>query len=91
MKIVPHHPPLVPILIVHEAKSETKRQNTEVRLKVAARLVLLLIPIRGTPKSITAARQIVLRVMCDTPVIVRTQATGLIEVAPYVDVAKYHT
>lgn len=41
-KIVPHHSPQVPILAVHEAESDVKKNNTKTRQKDEKKLAQLL-------------------------------------------------
>lgn len=54
-KIVPHHFPPVSIITVSEAKSTTKKNNTEIHHEVESEMSLLVTTIRGEPKSITVA------------------------------------
>lgn len=44
----------------------------------------------GVLKNITVAQQVVLKEMCETPVLLSTQAAGLIEVILYQKVANCH-
>lgn len=89
-KVVPHHSPTVPILIVYEANSKPEKNNIEARQEVEEELTLLETPIKCEPKCITVARQVVLKAMCETLVIVSTQAAGLTESIPCAYVAKHH-
>lgn len=43
---------------------------------------------RCEPKSITVARQVVLKAMCYTPVLVATKVTGIAEVSPHANEAR---
>lgn len=45
----------------------------------------------GEPKNITVDRQIVFKAMWETPVLVSIQATGVVKVILYPDVAKSHS
>lgn len=46
--------------------------------------------IRDEPKNITVARQVVRKAMCDTAVLVFTQAAGVTKVIPHSKVVRIH-
>lgn len=47
-------------------------------------------PSRGEPKYITVVGQVVLKVMCEIPVLFSTKSVGLIEIISHPNVAKDH-
>lgn len=89
-KIVSHHSTPVLMLMVHEARSETEKSNTEARQEVEKEFTLLVTPIRSELKHITVARQVVFMAMCEKPVLVSTKVAGLFEVPTHANVAKNH-
>lgn len=78
-KIGAHHSPPVPIMTVHEAKNEDKKNTSDMRQFMNRYHALLGTTTSGEPKYITAGRKVVLKAMCETSVVVATQAAGLIE------------
>lgn len=89
-RIVLHHSPLILILMVCKAKSETKNNDTEKRQRNEEELTLLGTPISDEPNCITVARQVVLTAIREIPVVVFIKAAGPIEVVPHDSVAKNH-
>lgn len=87
-KIVPHHYPLVPILIVHEAKSEDEKNTWDVRQFIGQDPAQLATLIKGEPRNITCAPQVVLKAVYDSPFLFFKQMAGLIEVAVHPNMAK---
>lgn len=53
-------------------------------------LALLVTPMKRKPIPLDFARQVVMKVMCKTLVLVSTQMAGLIDIAPHNNVAKTH-
>lgn len=78
--IVPHQSPLIAVLMLAEAKSESKKNNTEALQKVEEELALLVTYITSQSDYITVAGRIVFMSMCKTSLIVSTKASGLVEV-----------
>lgn len=76
--------------MVHEAGSAAEEKMSDTRQGVEEDLALLLTPIKYADKYMTVVRQIVLKAMCDTQVLVFTQVAGLIEVIMHENVAKNH-
>lgn len=89
-KIVPHHSPPVPILMVHETKSVTKKNGTETHRKDGEELALFVTAMRYDSKSIILARQVLHTAISEKPVLVCKQAVDLIEVVSYANVSKDH-
>lgn len=81
VKIASSHSPLVLILLVLATRSEHEnKEQSNIRQANTEGLALLVTPTENEPKHITAARQEVLKVMCDTSALVSTGAAGLLEV-----------
>lgn len=78
------------ILMVHEPRSEPGIEKSNACQKVEKRLVLFVRPTRCDPKYITVARQVVHKVVRETPVWIFRKAVGLMQVNPCKNVAKNH-
>lgn len=89
-KIVPYHYPPVPKLIVYKARSEPEIEKLDSHQNVESDLALLVTASGGEPKYITVVRQVVLRAVCETPVIVSTQVACILEVILHRSVANNH-
>lgn len=76
--------------MLHEAKRVTKKDNTKTRWKGNQGLAPLVNPIRCDYKSITTARQLVLKAMCGIPLLGFVQAAGLIGVVPGANISENH-
>lgn len=87
---MPYHCPPVPVLMLHEAKSEDEKNSSDIREIIEQDPALLVTTAECEPKNITVARQVDLKAMCETPVLVSIQAAGVIEVNPVADIAKNH-
>lgn len=79
-KIFPHHSSTVLILMTHEAQSAVEKSRSDTCQEQGKDLILSVAPIQSDPTSIPAARQVVLKAMCEMPVLVCSQAAGLIEI-----------
>lgn len=66
--------PPVPKLYAKKSSIAAEKDKLETRQDVTKGSTLLVTPIRCDPKYITAAEQVVLRVLWDTTVLVSTQA-----------------
>lgn len=76
--------------MVQEAGSAAENDKSDTLQKVTERLALLVTPIRCDSKYITVARQVVLKVLCETPVLISTQVAGVREAIPQENVNKNH-
>lgn len=86
--VIPHHSRPVPILTAHEAGGDTKNNNTETCQEFEEKTALLKTPISCNRKFVTVARQVKLRKVRDTTVLVSAQEAGIIELIPDGDVAR---
>lgn len=75
--IVPYDSLPVPILMLLEAKNETKKGMSDIRRNNDQELAQLVTPAGGKSRSITDARLIFLEGMCETTISFSTQVTGL--------------
>lgn len=89
-KIAPYHSPQVPILMVHEPRSEAKKNTSVIRHFIEQDSALLKTPIKSEPKNNTVARQVFFKARCETTVLVSIQVAGLIEVIPHLNLARNH-
>lgn len=60
-KIVPHHSPPVPVLIVHEFRSGAEKMKSEDRQEIEENLALLVALTKSKPRTTTTARQAALK------------------------------
>lgn len=79
-KIMLHHYPSVPILMIRETRCEPEMNKPDFCHEVEKDLELLLTAIRCERMSITVARQVGLKAMIDTPVLVFRKPAGRTEV-----------
>lgn len=86
--IVPHHSLPVPILMVNNGKCEAEVNTSDIGQINDQDLTPLVKPTCNEPRCITAARQVVLKAICETSVLVSTQALGLLQVATRKNVDK---
>lgn len=88
MKLLTHCFPPVIILIAHKAKSEAKMKPSDIRQFMDCNPALFVTSSSIKSTYITAARQLVPKPMCETPVPVCTQMVGQIEVVFHESVAR---
>lgn len=79
-RFVHEHVRLMSILMVHEAKSETRNKNSGTSQEVETDLAIKGTPFSCKPYSVTVAQELVLKPKCNTPVLVSTEVAGLINV-----------
>lgn len=89
-KINLHHSAPVPILMPHEFNCEAKRNSSDTHQFIAQYPALLVMPISSESKYITAARQVALKAIYETPVLVSTNAVAPVEEIPHEKVAESH-
>lgn len=83
--------PLVRVLMVHEAQSAVESGQSDVCQSHAKDFEMNVKQIESEPKNITVVRQVELKAICETLVLVCTQATSLIDVTINENVAKTHS
>lgn len=76
------------MLMLHETRSVARKVKSDTREEDEENVALLVVSIGCEPTYKTVARQVVLKAMCETPVLVCTQAAALTKVDPYEDGAK---
>lgn len=81
-KNVSQHSSPVPILTVHKARNEAEMDRSDPCQGDEASLAMFVTSIGCETKYIAVARQVVLKAMCETPVLVSIQATALVYVRP---------
>lgn len=76
--------------MVHEINSEADKNASDIRQSNYQDLAPLVTPTTCDRKYITVTRQVALKEIHETLVLVSTQAAGLIEIIPHENVAKTH-
>lgn len=79
-EIVPDHFPTVTTLMVHEANIVAEKDKSGSSQEMEEDPALLVALTVGIPKSNTVIRLVVLKAICDAPVLVFLKAVGLIDV-----------
>lgn len=77
--------------MVHETKSAAEHNMSDIHQFIKQDPSLLLTATSGEAKYITVARQVVLKGMHNTSVLVFTQTEGLVYIITHENVAKNHT
>lgn len=89
-KGVPHSSLVKPILVLRKAKSLAEKENDSyIPQNIEEDEEVLVLPTRSDTKNIKAARQVLLKVMCQMSVLLFIKAAGLIEITSYEDVPKF--
>lgn len=89
-RIILYHSLLVLILIVHEGKTKVEKNTLPFRQFIERVSALLVTPINFETENSTVARQVALKEMCETSVLVFTFAAGLVEIVPSLNVDRSH-
>lgn len=76
--------------MIHETGGEAKMKESSTNREATEYFVLLVRHAGSDSKYITSTRHGVLEKMCETPILISTQAAGLKKVAPHEKVAKHH-
>lgn len=87
LKIIRYQSQSVPTLMLHEAKSAVEKEKSENRRKFEEYEALFVITSPEDPKNMKVARQVALKAICETLLLVFTTAAGLIKVFPSANVA----
>lgn len=74
--------------MVHDAKRASEEDKSDSRQEIDADLTLFLTPIQGNHKKIVFTRKVLLNDMCETLLLVSTNAFGVMLVAPNKNVWK---
>lgn len=89
-KIVPHHYPPVPVLMLHETKIEARKNRSDIRKTNDQDPALLVTPTISKPGDNTTTRQVVFKEVCEATYLISTKAAGLILVIPQENVPENH-
>lgn len=89
-KIVFSHSPPVPIFMVHETWNKTEIDKLDSHQGFARGLASSVKATTCEPKCIMVTQQVVLKAICETLLLVFTQAVRLIEVITFQRVSKHH-
>lgn len=77
--IVPHHYTKACILIINETRISAEKNKSHKRQNFEEDVALFVTPAWGDHKNIAVSGQIVLKAMCETPVLVFTKSVSIIE------------
>lgn len=89
-KIVPYYSQPLQTLMVQKAGIASKNYKSNTHQESTERLAQFMMPTRCSHRNITAARRVVLKAMCQTPVLISIQLAGLIEMILYERVVRVH-
>lgn len=76
--------------MVLKVKSTAEKNSSDNRKEIAKDLALFVTLTRGGPKNITVAKQVVLKLICKTPVLLSTKEAGLMSITAHENVAKIY-
>lgn len=74
--------------MIHWAKGEAEKYLSDVSQFIKQDSALFVTPMKSEPKNIAVARQVVLKALCETLILVFTNGAGLIEVLLHPNVVK---
>lgn len=89
-KIIPHHSLREPTLMAHKNWSAAQKSKPDICQYITGDSAMLVMFIQRERRIVTEGHQIVLKAMCETPMLVSRQVAGLKEVLSHENVAETH-